>query len=46
MKAGELDKKFDEGRSIIEHLDISQATRPDQEQKRVNGDFPDDSFLG
>lgn len=40
MKAKELDKKFDEGKSIFEHLDLSQARRPDQEQKRVNVDFP------
>jgi len=40
MKAKELDKKFDEGKSIIEHLDLSKARRPNQEQKRVNVDFP------
>ena len=40
MKAKELDKKFDEGKSIFEHLDLSQARRPHQEQKRVNVDFP------
>jgi hypothetical protein len=40
MKAKELDKKFDEGESIIEHLDLSKARRPNQEQKRVNVDFP------
>ena len=40
MKAKELDKKFDEGKSILEHLDLSQAKRPDQAQKRVNVDFP------
>lgn len=40
MKAEELDKKFDEGKSIIKHLDPSKATRPNQEQKRVNVDFP------
>ena len=40
MKAKELDKEFDEGNSILEHLDLSQAKRPDQEQKRVNVDFP------
>ncbi len=40
MKAKELDKKFDEGKSILEHLDLSQAKRPDQSQKRVNVDFP------
>jgi hypothetical protein len=40
MKAKELDKKFDEGKSILEHLDISKAKRPNLEQKRVNVDFP------
>ncbi len=40
MKAEEFDKKFDEGESIIEHLDIANARRPEQEQKRVNVDFP------
>ncbi len=40
MKASELDKKFDEGQDISEFLDLSQAKRPGQEQKRVNVDFP------
>lgn len=40
MKAKELDKKFDAGEGITEHLDLSQARRPQQEQKRVNVDFP------
>ena len=40
MKAKELDKKFEEGKSIIDHLDLSEARRPNQEQKRVNVDFP------
>jgi len=40
MKANELDKKFDEGEDISEFLDLSQARRPGQEQKRVNVDFP------
>jgi hypothetical protein len=40
MKAKNLDKKFDEGRSILEHLDLSNARRPGREQKRVNVDFP------
>lgn len=40
MKAEEFDKKFDEGESIIDHLDIANARRPEQEQKRVNVDFP------
>ena len=40
MKAKELDKKFDEGKNIIEHLILSKAKRLNQEQKRVNVDFP------
>jgi len=40
MKASELDEKFDEGQDISEFLDLSQARRPGQEQKRVNVDFP------
>ncbi len=40
MKAGDFDKKFDNGESIIKHLDVSKARRPEQEQKRVNVDFP------
>jgi len=40
MKAKEFDKKFDEGKSVVKHLDLSKARRPEQEQKRVNVDFP------
>ncbi len=40
MKANELDKIFDEGEDISEFLDLSQAKRPGQVQKRVNVDFP------
>jgi len=40
MKAREFDKKFDEGQNIVKHLDVSKARRPEQEQKRVNVDFP------
>ena len=40
MKAKELDKKFNEGKGVLEHLDLSKARRPNQEQKRVNVDFP------
>ena len=40
MKAKEFDKRFDEGEDVSKHLDISKATRPIQEQKRVNVDFP------
>ena len=40
MKARDFDKKFDEGEDISEYLDIKKARRPEQEQKRVNVDFP------
>ena len=40
MKAKDLDKKFDAGEDITGFLDFSKATRPGQEQKRVNVDFP------
>ena len=40
MKAKNLDKKFEEGKNILKHLDLSKAKRPNQEQKRVNVDFP------
>ncbi|HPO16903.1 MAG TPA: CopG family antitoxin [Candidatus Hydrogenedentes bacterium] len=40
MKAAELDKKFDDGEDITDHLDLSRARRPALEPKRVNVDFP------
>ena len=40
MKAKELDKKFDSGENVTKYLDLSKARRPEQEQKRVNVDFP------
>ena len=40
MKAKEFDRKFDEGEDISQFLDVSKARRPEQEQKRVNVDFP------
>ena len=40
MKAKDIEKKFDDGEDISSHLDISKARRPEQEQKRVNVDFP------
>jgi len=41
MKASEFDKKFDDGiEGIMDDLDMSTATRPLKEQKRVNVDFP------
>ncbi len=40
MKAKDLDEKFDSGEDITEFLDMDNARRPGQEQKRVNVDFP------
>ena len=40
MKATEFDKKFDSGEDLTEHLDLSSARRVNQEQRRVNVDFP------
>ena len=40
MKAKTLDKKFDDGKSVLKHFDLSKTTRPGLEQKRVNVDFP------
>jgi hypothetical protein len=40
MKASEFDRKFDQGEDIIQYLDTSKTKRPEQEQKRVNVDFP------
>ena len=40
MKAKDIEKKFDDGEDISRYLDISRARRPEQEQKRVNVDFP------
>ncbi len=40
MKASTFDKKFDKGENITKYLDLTRATKPGQEQKRVNVDFP------
>jgi len=40
MKAKDFDKKFEEEKNISKYLDISKARKPEQEQKRVNVDFP------
>lgn len=39
-RAGSLDRKFDEGKDISSELDLSKIKRPNQEQRRVNVDFP------
>ncbi|MFC1776082.1 type II toxin-antitoxin system BrnA family antitoxin [Pseudomonadota bacterium] len=40
MKAEAFDNLFDDGEDISHLLDLSSARRPNQEQKRVNVDFP------
>ncbi len=40
MKAKKFEQQFDEGVDIIASLDLSKAKRVQQEQKRVNVDFP------
>ncbi len=41
MKASEFDKKFDEGvEDVVDDLDMSSASRPNQTPRRVNVDFP------
>lgn len=40
MKARKFDSDFDSGKDISNSLDLSKIRRPNQEQKRVNVDFP------
>ncbi len=40
MKAKDLDKRFDEGKDISRYLDMGRAKRINQDQRRVNVDFP------
>jgi hypothetical protein len=40
MKAKELDRKFEADEDVLQHFDLSKATRPNLEIKRVNVDFP------
>lgn len=40
LKASEIDRKFDAGEDISDHVDWSKACRPNLEAKRVNVDFP------
>lgn len=39
-KANEFGKKFDKGEDISKYLDLSRASRPGRDQKRVNVDLP------
>jgi hypothetical protein len=40
MKAKEFDARFDRGESVLRQLDLGNARRPGNEQRRVNVDFP------
>lgn len=40
MKAHEFDTKFDSNDDVLGDLDLTQAKRPMQKQKRINVDFP------
>ena len=40
MKAKDFDHKFDDGEDVTKHLDLAKGKRSEQEQKRVNVDFP------
>ncbi|NKB31473.1 MAG: CopG family transcriptional regulator [Pseudomonadales bacterium] len=40
MKAKKFDTDFNSGKNISGSLDLSKIRRPNQEQRRVNVDFP------
>jgi len=40
IKSEEFDKRFERGESIIDHLELNKARRPNLKTKRVNVDFP------
>ena len=40
MKAKTFDRKFDEGQNVSSALDLTTQSRPTQEPRRVNVDFP------
>ena len=40
MKAKKFDSDFNAGKDISGSLDLSKIKRPNQEQRRVNVDFP------
>ena len=41
MKTSELDKIFDDGEEdVLQYFDLTKATKPNLELKRVNVDFP------
>lgn len=40
MKAADFDEKFDKGEDVVADLDLGNARRPGEEQRRVNVDLP------
>jgi hypothetical protein len=40
MKAKAFDRKFNRGEDLTAHLDLANARRQGEEQRRVNVDFP------
>jgi hypothetical protein len=40
MKANDFDNKFENGEDLIPYLDLATTHRVNQEQRRVNVDFP------
>ena len=41
MKAKDFDKKFDQNQEdIVDDLDLATLRKPNQEQRRINVDFP------
>lgn len=41
ISAEELDRRFDDGESVLEYFDVSRARRGGLEKQRVNLDLPD-----
>lgn len=40
MKARKFDQDFGQGKDVTAAVDVAKARRPNQEQKRINFDFP------
>ena len=40
MNSSEFDQRFEQGKSVLDCLDLEAARRPRVEAKRVNVDFP------
>jgi hypothetical protein len=40
MNTTDLDRAFAEGKSVLQHLDLDRARRPNLGTRRVNVDFP------